>query len=414
MGPGRYSGELASWFLKRGHQVRAISTPPYQPDWRAISGGRGNWRWRRESIGGVPVLRCPTFLPRRPRRISRFLHQASFALTSAPALIAETLSFKPNLVLSMAPALMAAPAALLAARAAGAPAWLHLQRFETGALHAEIEDDIYGTRNQPPFSQQAERVLFRRFDMVSAPSEDLQDQLAERGVPVPRQLMLPNWVDTRAVFPMRDPSPLRALLNIGSDDFVALCMGPSGEDRAVDALLEAASLVPERGIVTFVLCGSDKAWKRIKRAGRPPRLLFLPLHHAANLNDVLNLADVHLVWPQGDAAGPEVPAEFGTLLASGRPIIAVAQLGSTLGRIVEPVGTVVPPEGGAAVAAAVVRLAASPIDQLRYGRAARQWALDYYEKERVLRRLETDLYARFAPRFPLAPREPPREPPRER
>jgi len=399
MGAGRYSGELASWFLKRGHEVRAIATPSYQPDWRALGSGRGHWRWRRESVGDVSVLRCPALLPRRPRRVSRFLHHASFALTSAPALLAETLSFKPNLVLSMTPALMAAPAALLAARAAGAPAWLHLQRFETGAVRSDIEDDTFGTRNKPPLAQQAERAIFGRFDMVSAPSEDLQDQLAERGVPLRRQLMLPNWVDSRRIYPMRDPSTLRAALNLGPGDFVALCMGPSSEDRSIDALIEAASLVPERGMITFVLCGSDKAWKRIKRAGRPPRLLFLPLHHAADLNELLNLADVHLIWPQGDPTAPEVPGEFGTLLASGRPLIAAADPQSTLARIIQPVGMSVSPEGGG-LAAAVIQLAASPIDQLRYGRAARQWALDYYEKERVLRRLEIDLYDRFAWRLP--------------
>ncbi len=57
-GIGKYNGEMADWLAARGHKVRVVAAPPYYPQWR-VSQGYSSWRYRRESLGGVDVWRCP-------------------------------------------------------------------------------------------------------------------------------------------------------------------------------------------------------------------------------------------------------------------------------------------------------------------------------------------------------------------
>ena len=33
-GIGKYTGEMAEWFAKRGHKVRVVTAPPYYPRWK--------------------------------------------------------------------------------------------------------------------------------------------------------------------------------------------------------------------------------------------------------------------------------------------------------------------------------------------------------------------------------------------
>ena len=131
-GIGKYTGELAAYLDGRGHQIRVITTPPYYPHWQVQPGYRG-WQYRQEKWQGVWVFRCPLWVPRRLSGIKRLLHLLSFALTSFPVLLGQC-SWRPNLILCIAPTFFNAPFALFTARLSGAKAWLHIQDFELDVL----------------------------------------------------------------------------------------------------------------------------------------------------------------------------------------------------------------------------------------------------------------------------------------
>src|SRR3546814_21123537 len=61
------------------------------------------------------------------------LHYGSFALACLGPALRAAWANKPDLVFNIAPALVSAPIALLAARLAGAQSWLHVQDFEVEA-----------------------------------------------------------------------------------------------------------------------------------------------------------------------------------------------------------------------------------------------------------------------------------------
>ena len=127
-GVGKYSGEMAEWLADHRHEVRVIAAPPYYPAWKVEPG----YHWppfRREKWRGVDIWRAPIWVPKNPRGLTRMLHLLSFAVSSFPLMMRQ-ISWRPDIVITVAPAFMCAPTGLLTATLSGAKAWLHMQDFE--------------------------------------------------------------------------------------------------------------------------------------------------------------------------------------------------------------------------------------------------------------------------------------------
>ena len=314
------------------------------------------------------MVRC-ALVPAAPSGgLSRGARPVSFAVASAPTLLAEAASFRPDLVGTLSPSAAVASAALAVSRAARVPAWLHLEEAA------------------PPLGVEP------AFACVSAAALDAAERLRERGVALVAQHVLAPWVDTRAIAPPDGPSPIRAGLTGAADDVVALFVGFCADERIARMLIDASRLVPPKGAIRFVVAGDGPGMATLAAAAKAlPRLLLLRLPPPGDLNVLLAAADIHLA-PDGVAGtDPLVPAKLATLLASGRPIVAAPPAGPlppALAAAILPA-----PATGEGLATAVVRLAAAPGERIERGLAARRAAQDYFAKERVLRPLERRLMA---------------------
>jgi colanic acid biosynthesis glycosyl transferase WcaI len=109
-GAGKYTAEMAEALAARGHDVRVVCAPPYYPEWK-VADGFSWWRGRRETLRGVEVARAPLWVPKRPNGVKRLMHLASFAAASLPALVSHA-RWRPQVVMTIAPSLLNAPAAL--------------------------------------------------------------------------------------------------------------------------------------------------------------------------------------------------------------------------------------------------------------------------------------------------------------
>src|SRR5207248_11100651 len=86
----------------------------------------------------------------------------------------------------------------------------------------------------------------RRFDVVSTISVRMMERLADKGVAEHRRVLFPNWVDTAAIFPMDEPSPLRRELAIPEGVVVTLYSGSMGAKQGIEQLIAAARLLAGR------------------------------------------------------------------------------------------------------------------------------------------------------------------------
>jgi colanic acid biosynthesis glycosyl transferase WcaI len=382
-GIGKYSGDMAAWLASRGHDVRAIAAPPYYPNWRIAD----NYRWplyRREQRDGVDVWRAPIWVPRSPSGLTRVLHLLSFAVLSFPIMLRQ-LFWAPNLVITVAPALVCSPAALLTSRLCGAQAWLHIQDFEVdvafrmGLLKGGLLQRLV---------LRMEKSLLHRFDTVSSISGRMIERLLQKGVAQERIRYFPNWVDVTHIKPTPSSAKYRARLGIDANAVVVLFSGTLGGKQGLMVIPAVARLLAARSDVLFVICGDGMMKAELEAASNGlPNLRLLPLQPFESLGELLNMADMHLLPQDSGAADLVLPSKLSGMLASGRPVIAACLSGTELESVVSQCGVVVPPQDAAALAAAVTRLTGDIATRLDLGRRAREYAETHFERDAILGRV---------------------------
>lgn len=386
IGVGKYTGEMAQWLTERGHAVRVVTAFPYYPQWRIDKPYRGSV-YRRERRGEVNVYRCPLWVPRRPGAAwRRVLHLLSFAISSAPVAIWQGTVWRPEIVIGIEPTLCAAPAALAAARFGGARAWLHVQDLEVEAAFGV--DLLRGDRLRRAASR-IEGAILGAFGNVSSISRRMCARLAAKGAPQERIRLVPNWVDTTEIFPLAHPSPMRRAFGLEEHATVALYAGNMNEKQGLDTLVAAARALLAHRDIQFVLAGEGAARARIAAAGAGlANLRLLPLQPTERLNDLLNLADIHLLPQRRGVADLVMPSKALGMMASGRPIVAGTDPDTELGAVVASCGIAVPPEDAAAMAGAVLALARDPARRAALGAAGRRRVVAEWSKTAVLGRFE--------------------------
>ncbi|MET3917027.1 colanic acid biosynthesis glycosyl transferase WcaI [Variovorax sp. OAS795] len=395
VGIGKYSGEMAQWLHAKGHDVRVIASPPFFPHWAPFE-GHSAWAYRKTVYDGITVWRAPTWVPARPRALARMAHLFSFMLSSMPLLFAQ-MRWRPDLVFVVEPPLFCAPTVLFFSRMLGIKSWLHIQDYEVDAAFGL--GLVRGTRVRR-FALSVERWLLSRFNRVSTISAAMLDKARDKGIDETRLVLLPNWVDVRSIYPQaagtaEAAAPVngyRTMLGIPPDDVVVLYAGSLGNKQGIELLADAARQLAAAGHIHFVLCGNGPSREPLKAAcANLDRVHFLDLQPAERLNELLGMADIHVLPQRADAADLVMPSKLGGMLASGKAVIVTAHEGTELSNVVAGRGLVVAPGDADALSDAIARLAASRPQREAMGAAGRSFAETQLDRNAILLRLEKEL-----------------------
>ncbi|HEU4635953.1 MAG TPA: glycosyltransferase WbuB [Edaphobacter sp.] len=394
-GIGKYTGEMASWLAGRGHEVRVVTAPPYYPAWSIREDYRGSL-YRTERKPGEPlVYRTPLYVPAKPTGVKRMVHLFSFMLGSLPVMVRQCF-WNPDIVFTVEPTFFGAPLALLVAQATGADSWLHVQDYEIDAAfdlgllpaHGPVHSIALGL----------EQFFTRAFTRVSSISHKMIERAYAKGVPPERVILFPNWVDIDSVHPQDATAPNTFRRELGLEGkIILLYSGNMGAKQGLELLAPLAASFEQNSQVHFIFCG-DGAFRPTLQSlvGDRPNVTLLPLQPLERLNDLLNAADIHLLPQRAGAADLVMPSKLTGMLSSGRPVIATADAGTQVARVVdggapeEACGLVVPAEDPFALHAAVQRLVEDAALRMRLGTNARRYAVQHLGREQVLEQFEMD------------------------
>ena len=401
-GIGKYTGEMSSWLAARGHDVHVVTAPPYYPAWSVREDYRGKL-YRTEKNSGKPtVYRTPLYVPAKPTGLKRMAHLFSFMLGSFPVMLRQAF-WKPDIIFTVEPTFFGAPLALLAAHATGAASWLHIQDFEVdaafdlGLLPAKgfIHDFALGL----------EKLFTRAFGRVSSISHKMVERAITKGVSADRAILFPNWVDVDAIHPQPQATPNSFRRELGLEEkIILLYSGNMGAKQGLELLAPLAQAFAPGGLyanprVHFVFCGDGAFRPRLEAlVARRANVTLLPLQPLDRLNDLLNVADIHLLPQRAGAADLVMPSKLTGMLSSGRPVIATADHGTQVAHVIsgsapeEACGIVVPAEDDAALHAAVSHLIDNEPLRMQLGAAARRYAVRHLGKQQVLEQFEKEIY----------------------
>jgi putative colanic acid biosynthesis glycosyltransferase WcaI len=395
LGTAPYTRDLAHWFAARGWDVRVVTTYPYYPEWLQRRGDP-RFAYRVEVGGGVTVVRCPSWIPAVPTGVKRLAHYASFAASSLPVILGHA-AWRPALVLVVAPTLVVAPVALLAAHFSGGNSWLHIQDYE---VEVALRLGLLPPAGSATLKWVESRLL-RAFDVVSSITLPMLDVARELGVSADKLVLLPNWANLALVRPLGRPSRFRVSLGISDGTPVVLYTGNLGRKQGVALLGEAARHSQESGSrVVYVVSGDgadSDALAATAAAHGLANLVRVPLQPDESFNELLNLADMHLIVQEAGVADLVMPSKLTNMLASGRPVIATASAGTALAELIRrhDVGEVVMPGDSAAVAEAVTALMTDDERRLRQGANARAFAEAYLDRDRLMEEAVSSLNQRW-------------------
>jgi|SRR5581483_7635830 len=391
VGIGKYTGEMAEWLVEHGHDVTVLTSPPHFPGWKVFE-GYSSWKYKREKSarrtdpGSLRVIRCPVWIPKHPSGWRRILYLLSFAITSSLPMLAQIFR-EPDVVLTIEPSLVCAPLSLLVARLTRACSWLHIQDFEVDA--AFTVGGLISSK-QKRLALMLEGFAMRRFGRVSTISASMLERLIDKGVNPSKSVLFGNWVDTQAIHPIKRPNEIRRELRIPEAGIVALYSGSMGAKHGLELLVDVSHRLRSRKDLFFVFCG-DGPYKDKILAARTSNTRVLPLQPIERLNELLNVADIHLLPQVAGVSNIVMPSKLTGMMASGRAIIATADAGTELHRALEGRGLVTPPGDAETFARTLLHLADDPQLRERLGKNARDYAVRYLDRAKILSEFENVL-----------------------
>jgi colanic acid biosynthesis glycosyl transferase WcaI len=393
IGIGKYTGEMAAWLAKQGHDVRVVTALPYYPSWK-VSKEYAAWQYQHETLSGVSIFRCPLWVPSKPTALKRIIHLASFAISSFPVMIKQ-ITWKPAVVLAIEPPLFCAPQALLTSRLARAKSWLHIQDFEVAAFYG-LGFASSGFLSKCTVS--IEGFLTRRFDVVSSISPTMLQRLAGLHVSKSRTYLFPNWVDTGYIHPSPKENELRSAWGFSSNQKIILYSGNLGKKQGLDVILDAAEgLMSEHPEAVFLIVGDGAAKPDlVANAARRKlhNILFKPLQPLEKLPRLLAMADVHLVIQKRGAADAVMPSKLTGILAVGGFLVITADKHTELGKLVlnnPGIAELVEPESANALIAALKHLLCRPATIPYYNHVAREYAERNLSTDGIMTMVENKL-----------------------
>lgn len=386
VGIGPYSQGLAEALVARGARVRVVAGKPYYPQWRTYPEYAGGG-WRSTSEGGVEITRCPHYVPAEPSGLKRIVHLASFALSALPHALRAALRPKgerPELVITVAPALLGVFTAWLAARIAGARLWIHVQDFEVeAALATGLMDD---RRPAARLARWVEATFLKLGDMVSTISPQMCAKLVAKGVAAERVFEMRNWSDARFAPDPAGAEQVRSQWGL-TGKVVALYSGNIARKQGIEILVEAARLLQDREDIAFVICGEGPNRKPLEElAAGLANVQLHDLQPAERMGAMLTMADLHLLPQIAGAADLVLPSKLTNMLASGRPVVATTEPGTGLYAEVDGCGAITPPGDAAALAAAIAAMADDPEHRAQLGETARARAAERWMKDAIIDR----------------------------
>lgn len=382
-GIGKYTGEMVDWLVEKNYEVTMVTSFPYYPNWSVQKPYSGRMYTKEvEKNGRLSVYRCPMYVPSKPTGGKRILQEFTFLLSAFFVVLCLLFKKKNDQVFVMAPPFHLGFLALFYRFFRGGKIDYHIHDMQIEAarqlkiIKAEVVFNVLF---------KLERYILNRVDYVSTISGGMKAKVQKK---VNKDIiMFPNWVDTQKLYPLDNRSELKRSWGYHEDDKIILYSGSIGEKQGLQSLIPIAKSMESYGFIKFIICGIGPYKEQLMKLAADAKLTnmnFLPLQPLDQFNNLLNLADVHLVLQRRNAADLMLPSKLTGILSSGGLALVTADPGTSLYKAVvdHEMGVVIPSEDDEALKDAILDCCIS--DHTSETRKGRWYAEKYLNKNQIL------------------------------
>jgi colanic acid biosynthesis glycosyl transferase WcaI len=347
---------------------------PNYPEGRVFAGYGG--LLKRERRGEADVIRTWIWPSNSRRLIPRMLSYLSF--TGSAATIGSACLPRIDILLTESPPLTLGLASWLICKLKRARLVFNVSDLwpESAVTLGMLSETGFGTR----LAYRLEAFSYRAAWRVSGQSAEILASIQKR-FPGVVTLPFPGGVDTARFNPDAGSREVR-LRFLGSEPVIAIYAGLHGLAQGLEHVLDAAEQLSDTPELAIVLLGSGPVKRSLEENARRRGLRNVRFADALppdQVPAVLASADIALV-PLGARLVGAVPSKLYEAMASGVPVVAMAQgePAEVLGRAVA--GIAVEPGDAAGLATALRRLVARDDERRALGAAGRKAALEHHER----------------------------------
>ena len=232
-----------------------------------------------------------------------------------------------------------------------------------------------------------ERFVYDRASIVSVISSGFRQNLLAKGVPEDKVVVIPNFVDTSFVTPLKKDNAFAREHGL-EGKFVLLFAGNVGMSQGLDTVLETAKRLSAHDDMLFLFVGNGVAKAALQQQAEEwglQNVCFLPFQPRERVPEVYASADVCLIPLRKGIARDSVPSKALTIMAAGRPVIGSVDQGSDIWECIckARCGICVEPESSDELARAIETLYADPAQRDMMGRNGRDFILEHHTRQTV-------------------------------
>jgi colanic acid biosynthesis glycosyl transferase WcaI len=362
---GPFTTGLADYLAEQGWKVTVLTTFPHYPRWEIDEAYRGTF-YRREQRGAIDIRRVWVYVPPRPKHGTtktwkRIVYDTTLATFGLP--VALTLPPQ-DVIVAVCPPLQVGLAAMALKQCWGAPVLYWIQDIVPDAA---LSTGMMREGMLLKLGRKLEKIVYNGVDTIVNISEGFEHNLAAKGVPRNKMVLLPNWAN---LAPFEDASldgtQARQQHGFTPHDFVLMHAGNVGTKQAMEYVIRAMKHLEEYPDIHLVIIGEGNALDTVKNEAarlQVQRVSFLPTTATvAAFVDLLRAANVFLINQAKEVKDALLPSKLLSYLPGGRPVLAAVHAESEAGRFVQRTGcgVLVEPEAPEQLANALLDLKHAP------------------------------------------------------
>ena len=370
---------LAEGLADLGHEVFVVTAFPHYGQ-NSPYVGYGGWRFKYESFNGIRISRTPIYVGKEGSTVGKILSWLSFNLIGTWAALKAP---RVDVIISPSPPPTLGLSDWLLSRLWRIPFIYNVQDIYPDVA---IEQGLLANPQLIALLQKLERLVYDKAAAMTVVSDVHRARLLAKGVPPRKVVVIPNAVDTDFLRPLPRSNPWSAEQRLDGR-FVVTYAGNIGVSQGLETILDAARSLRQREHILFLVIGRGTGKSLLEAQARSRELTnirFLPYQPRDSVPQLYASADVHLVFLRPDVAS-SFPSKTYSIMAAGRPLLAVVDGGNEVGSLVRRTNTglVVQPKNPQALVKAILRLAHDQETRHRMGERARRYVERHHSKQTV-------------------------------
>ena len=375
-------------WVKRGYKVTAITGIPNYPQGKYFD-GYGLFRKRKEIYSGFEIVRIP-LIPRGNNVVMLILNYLSFVVSGFFWALFTKIKADFVFIFEVSPMTQALPGVWYAKKSR-IPCYLYVQD-----LWPENVEIITGIKSKKIIGAIGHLVdyIYTHCTKIFTTSVSFMKSIEKRGVPVEKLEYWPQYAEDFYT-PVQSSGATPEIPSDGA--FNIIFTGNIGSAQGLDILPKVAVLLKERDLerkIRFNIVGDgrfkDTLIELVRTSDVKDMFNFIEKQPSRRIPELLAAGDAaFLCLVDSPLFAMTIPAKLQSYMACGIPIIASAE-GETVKIINEADAGLCSPAGSdSELADAIVQLSAETQEQLiLYGRNARQYYMDHFNKNELMNKMD--------------------------